>query len=100
VSARAILKPVETRRTPSEGTDAVAAPSSRDDMCRVCGHTEFVYTDVLLADLVQAWELSPEETNYINIQQGTRCERCGANIRSQVLARAVVQATESFPYQA
>jgi SAM-dependent methyltransferase len=64
----------------------------RDELCQVCGHPTFIHDDVLWPDLIQAWELSPAEVAYVNIQQGTRCERCGANVRSQALARAVVQA--------
>jgi SAM-dependent methyltransferase len=61
--------------------------------CQVCGQGRFVHDDVLWPDLVQAWQLSPAEVEYINVQQGTRCERCGANIRSQALARALIHAT-------
>lgn len=63
-----------------------------DDRCQVCGHDGFVHDDVLWPDLIHAWELSPAEAAYINVQQGTRCERCGANVRSQALARALVLA--------
>ena len=63
-----------------------------DDRCQVCGHTTFVHDDVLWPDLIEAWQLSPAEVAYVNAQQGTRCERCGSNVRSQALARALVQA--------
>jgi SAM-dependent methyltransferase len=64
-----------------------------DDVCQVCGHSGFVHDDVLWPDLIDAWELSPHEAAYINVQQGTRCERCNSNVRSQALARALVRAT-------
>ena len=63
----------------------------RDDSCQICGHSRFVHDDVLWPDLIQAWQLNPAEAAYIDVQQGTRCERCGANVRSQALARALVQ---------
>jgi SAM-dependent methyltransferase len=44
----------------------------------------------LWPELIEAWQLTPGERAYIDIQQGTRCERCGANVRSQALARALL----------
>jgi hypothetical protein len=41
--------------------------------------------------LVEAWELSPEERPYADRQQST-CSRCGANLRSGVLAEALLGA--------
>lgn len=66
--------------------------SCADDVCQICGHATFVHDDVLWPELVAAWGLEPAEAAYINRQQGTRCERCGANVRSQALARALVHA--------
>ncbi len=63
-----------------------------DDHCQICGHTAFLHDDVLWPDLIQAWQLSPAEVAYVNVQQGTRCERCGGNVRTQALARALVHA--------
>jgi SAM-dependent methyltransferase len=64
-----------------------------DGQCEICGNDRFVHDDVLWPDLVQAWQLDPAEVAYIDVQQGTRCERCGANVRSQALARALMHAT-------
>jgi Methyltransferase domain len=50
----------------------------------------FVHDDVLWPALVDVSALARDEADYINVQQGTRCERCGANVRSQALARAIV----------
>ena len=61
-----------------------------DDICQLCGHTGFVHADVLWPELIDAWQLTPDESAYINIQQGTSCERCAANVRSQALARALL----------
>ena len=62
--------------------------TTADDICQLCGHGRFVAADVLWPELVEAWQLGPDERAYIDIQQGTACERCGANVRSQALARA------------
>jgi SAM-dependent methyltransferase len=59
--------------------------------CQVCGHDAFVHSDVLWRELIDAWELQPDEVEYINVQQGTRCGRCGVNVRSQALARALLK---------
>ncbi|MEO7270609.1 MAG: methyltransferase domain-containing protein [Vicinamibacterales bacterium] len=61
-----------------------------DSTCLVCGSDRFRHDDVLWPALVESWQLSPEETAYVNVQQGTRCERCGTNVRSQALARALL----------
>ena len=68
-------------------------PQSPDDVCQICGHDRFIHDDVLWPDLIQAWGLNDEEAAYTNVQQGTRCERCGANVRSQALARALLAFT-------
>jgi SAM-dependent methyltransferase len=67
-----------------------SAPLS-SDACQICGHATFVHDDVLWPALVEAWALGPAEVDYINVQQGTRCEKCAANVRSQALARAIVR---------
>lgn len=59
--------------------------------CRVCGGRRFVHHDVLWPDLVTQWGLSEDEAQYINIQQGTSCTTCGANIRSIALAHAILR---------
>jgi SAM-dependent methyltransferase len=60
------------------------------DFCYVCGHQEFQHEPVLWPELVSAWGLSDDESRAIDIQQGTRCVRCGSNVRSIALARAIV----------
>jgi SAM-dependent methyltransferase len=66
---------------------------SPDHLCQICGHDRFLHDDVLWPDLVEAWGLNPAQTAYINVQQGTRCEKCGGNVRSQALARALLEVT-------
>ena len=62
-----------------------------DRPCCVCGHHEFVHSPVLWPELVYAWELSEDESRYIDIQQGTHCAACGANVRSMALALAIMR---------
>ena len=42
-------------------------------------------------ELGEEWGLSSEEYAYVDRQQGCRCAYCGANLRTRVLARAVLQ---------
>jgi SAM-dependent methyltransferase len=65
-----------------------------DWSCSVCGQHEFVHSAVLWPELVSAWGLSEDESRYIDIQQGTRCSACGANVRSIALALAVMRACD------
>ena len=60
--------------------------------CAVCGGAELIYGEVLWRALIDEWQLSPEETTYINIQQGLSCRSCGNNLRSMVLARSICRA--------
>src|SRR5262252_7411848 len=62
----------------------------RADFCYVCGMHEFEHTPVLWPELMSAWGLAADEARYIDIQQGTHCVRCGSNVRSVALARAIV----------
>lgn len=64
--------------------------TNADSHCVICGHAQFTHTDVVWPGLRDEWSLSPEEAAYINIQQGTCCTRCGSNVRSQALARALL----------
>ena len=59
--------------------------------CRVCGGEDFVQYDVLWDELIQDWELSETEVEYINVQQGYCCTLCGNNLRSIALADAIIR---------
>jgi SAM-dependent methyltransferase len=48
-------------------------------------------SDALWDELIQAWELAPDEVTYINRQQGFYCATCGARMRSMALAHAVMR---------
>lgn len=58
--------------------------------CRVCGSTGLVFAPVIGDALAAGWELSPEERAYIDLQQGLHCRDCGANLRVQTLAAAIM----------
>jgi SAM-dependent methyltransferase len=60
--------------------------------CAVCGGEDFVDAAVLWDGLVAEWQISPEERAYVDRQQGTHCRACGANLRSSVLAQAILAA--------
>jgi SAM-dependent methyltransferase len=61
------------------------------EVCLVCGGRAFEHSKVLWPELVQAWELSEREAQYIDVQQGTHCQTCRSNVRSMALARAVMR---------
>jgi SAM-dependent methyltransferase len=60
--------------------------------CRVCGGGEFAFTKVLWPELVQEWQLSSSETEYVDVQQGFHCTQCRSNLRSITLAHAICKA--------
>jgi SAM-dependent methyltransferase len=55
----------------------------------VCGGTSFSFQQILWPGLIQEWQLGPDETHYIDRQQGEHCQSCGANMRSIALADAL-----------
>jgi len=63
-------------------------------VCPVCGGRNFSYREVLWQELIQDWQLSVHEVEYINRQQGISCAGCGNNLRSMALADAIL-----FAYQ-
>jgi SAM-dependent methyltransferase len=44
---------------------------------------------VLWPELIDQWQLTPEQVAYVNQQQGTFCAQCHNNLRSLVLAGAI-----------
>jgi SAM-dependent methyltransferase len=64
-------------------------------ICSVCGGCEFTELSILSEKLVSDWQLTPEEHDYIDRQQGTRCADCGANLRSIALADAIHAALDN-----
>lgn len=57
--------------------------------CSICGGSEFGSGRVLWPALVSEWQLSQDEEDYINEQQGRTCKSCGANMRSIALGSAL-----------
>jgi SAM-dependent methyltransferase len=57
--------------------------------CTCCGGKDFMEEKVLWQALVDEWGLSPDETRYIDRQQGLKCRRCGSNLRTMALALAI-----------
>lgn len=65
------------------------------EQCPCCGGTTFTLHTVLWPELIESWRLSSEEAAYIDRQQGLRCDVCHCNLRSMVLAQAILS---SFNY--
>lgn len=63
--------------------------------CVICGGTEFNSDKVLWDGLVNEWELSQLERDYIDRQQGFNCKSCNGNLRAMSLAKAILT---SFDY--
>ena len=61
-------------------------------VCPACGGNRFVHEQVLWPELIQQWELSPDEVRYINLQQGFCCASCKNNLRTMTLAAAITRA--------
>lgn len=59
------------------------------NQCICCGSSELTAQKILWPALVNEWQLSAYETEYIDRQQGVRCGRCGSNLRSMALAFAI-----------
>ena len=57
--------------------------------CSICGGSKFKSNKVLWKELINEWQISKVEADYINRQQGKKCNSCGANIRSIALAKAI-----------
>lgn len=63
--------------------------------CAICGGTTFQRREVLWPRLIDEWQISPAEVDYINRQQGERCGDCRANLRSIALASALLSVFRS-----
>jgi len=58
--------------------------------CPVCGGVSFTQNKVLWDELISDWGLSSKEVEYIDKQQGLSCDGCSNNLRSMVLAKAIL----------
>lgn len=59
--------------------------------CPVCLNEEFTQSIVLKQRLIDEWNLSPDEVDYINTQQGFQCTKCSCNLRTMTLASAIMK---------
>ena len=57
--------------------------------CGICGGTSFTQHRVLWDGLINEWQISRAEADYIDRQQGETCDSCGSNLRSIALANAL-----------
>lgn len=75
-------------------TVQIPYPQKSDEpiVCLICGHNEFRLDQVLWPDLINKWQLTPDEAEYINLQQGLCCKKCGNNLRSIALAKSILTA--------
>jgi SAM-dependent methyltransferase len=61
------------------------------DLCPVCGEKDFKAISVLWPDLINSWQLSEDEVDYINRQQGFHCKQCNNNLRSMSLSAGILK---------
>lgn len=59
--------------------------------CPCCGGREQNFRPVIWPELSKGWGLSTEEIAYVDRQQGSQCVDCGANLRTQALALAILR---------
>jgi SAM-dependent methyltransferase len=59
--------------------------------CVCCGSQELNFYPILWSKLINDWNLSPREVDYINYQQGLHCAKCKCNLRSMALATAIMR---------
>lgn len=59
--------------------------------CPACGGEEFSESPVLWPELINAWQLSKYEAEYINRQQGFHCVQCKNNLRTMGLTSAILR---------
>ena len=66
-------------------------PLGKIAFCNCCGSKSLLYQPKLWDQLIKEWGLSDEEVNYINRQQGIRCKRCKANLRTMAIAYGIMR---------
>jgi SAM-dependent methyltransferase len=59
--------------------------------CPACGNSEFLTNNVLWPALENTWQLSTNEIEYVNRQQGYHCTKCTNNLRAMGLAAAILK---------
>ena len=61
--------------------------------CPCCGGTRFSLHEIIWDELAADWELSADEREEVNREQGLICTRCNSKLRSMALASAVLRVT-------
>ncbi|MEA9598534.1 class I SAM-dependent methyltransferase [Polynucleobacter sp. AP-Sanab-80-C2] len=59
--------------------------------CPICGEKKFTENFVLWPELIDAWQLSKTEAQYIDRQQGFHCDNCKNNLRAMGLSAAILR---------
>lgn len=57
--------------------------------CPICNHNTLNYHPVIWESLAREWELTPNQLDYINLQQGGHCGQCGTKVRCIALYKAI-----------
>ena len=68
---------------------------ARIEVCPCCGSRSFDFSPVIWPGLAAEWGLSIEERECVDRQQGVVCTKCGNNLRSLALAKAILCAEGS-----
>lgn len=58
--------------------------------CPICSNEKFEKVNILKKRLIDEWELSSFEIEYINKQQGLYCTKCLSNLRAMTLAKSMM----------
>ena len=59
--------------------------------CPACEHDRIKVHGVIWDSLAAEWELTQEQRNYIDIQQGGHCEKCGVKVRCAAIHKALMR---------
>jgi len=65
--------------------------SQHIEKCVCCGSKNIISTTVLWQSLINDWQISQPEVDYINKQQGLHCNDCKSNLRSMTLANSLMR---------
>jgi SAM-dependent methyltransferase len=61
------------------------------ERCPICGAREIRFRSVLWSELINQWQLAPDEVSYVDRQQGLHCISCGCNLRAMALGIAIMR---------
>lgn len=79
-------------RTTKRGLRLFFSRIAGDQHCAACGFTgRFITRKALWPELIAEWELSREWTRWFDLREGQVCPSCGCNLRSEQLARVLLE---------